>query len=101
MKAVFLLSLLISTSALANTIQITSFRETTAGSRVAEVCVRVTGELGPLDIIDITADPGRNPGHYATLIGPNGNVCSVIHTYGRVEVRLRKNSTLSANALLQ
>ena len=80
-------------------IRITSFAPVAQGSRVAEVCGKVTGALGDLNPLQVVADPRtKGAGTYNTFVTQNGKFCLLIVTFlGRVEVSLLKSGTGSSS----
>ena len=103
MKTLILAALLISSSAFAATVRITSFTHIRIAQDLnhplAELCGKVDGAEKTPTFIRVSVDPGsRNPGTYNTLADDKGNFCVALMTYrGTAEVSIMgTNQTFKA-----
>jgi hypothetical protein len=73
---------LISSSAFAADVKISSFIYVNKERRLAELCGRVTSAPGPSTFVQITVDErSKRPATYNTFAGPTGKFCAVVVTY--------------------
>ena len=73
---------LVSSTAMAADVKITSYVYVNNERRVAEICGVVTGSDTPNTFIQITVDhKSKRPATYNTLAGPNGKFCTVVSTF--------------------
>lgn len=86
---VALFALLVSASALAADIKITSFIYVSNTSRVAELCGVVTENEGHAHIRVTVDHKSSRPGIYNTIAGKDGKFCMIVHTFsGLAEAKL-------------
>lgn len=73
---------LLSGTAMAANVKITSFNYVNQERRVAELCGVVTDSEGPATLVQITVDErSKRPATYNTMAGPNGKFCTVVVTF--------------------
>jgi hypothetical protein len=74
-------------------IEITSFRETQVGSRVAEVCGVVNANVKFPAVVRIESDYKYANANYNAIVGPERTFCAVIVSlYGIVRVSIRDDA---------
>ena len=91
MKKIAILSLaLLSFSATAATVKITSFLYVNDAGRMAEICGVVEEMVAAPTFVKIKVDPGSNrPGSYSAIAGDDGKFCLAVVTYrGTAEASL-------------
>lgn len=72
---------LLSGTAMATDVKITSFNYVNKERKVAELCGTVTDAQGPTTFVQITVDErSKRPATYNTLAGPTGKFCTVVIT---------------------
>lgn len=73
---------LLSSTAMAADVKITSFNYVNTERRVAELCGTVTGAETPTTFVQVTVDErSKRPATYNTMAGPNGKFCTVVITF--------------------
>lgn len=73
---------LLSGTAMAADVKITSFNYVNQERRVAELCGTVTGAEAPTTFVQITVDErSKRPATYNTMAGPKGKFCTVVITF--------------------
>jgi len=73
---------LLSSTAMAADVKITSFNYVNQERRVAELCGTVTGSEAPTTFVQVTVDErSKRPATYNTMAGPNGKFCTVVITF--------------------
>lgn len=73
---------LLSTTAMAATVKITSYVYVNKERRVAEICGVVSESETPTTFIQIIVDDkSKRPATYNTLAGPNGKFCTLVNTF--------------------
>ncbi len=93
MKRVIFLSLILSASAFASDVKVTSFRFLESGSHfspAAELCGELIAPTGKSEMVKIVADPqSKGPAAYHAWTGKDGKFCSVLATFtGKAEADL-------------
>lgn len=93
MKRVIFLSLILSASAFASDVKVTSFRFLESGSHfspAAELCGELIAPTGKSEMVKIVADPqSKGPAAYHAWTGKDGMFCSVLATFtGKAEADL-------------
>ncbi len=97
MKTIVGILVLVSSTAFAGDVKVTSFRfldHSAHFSPGAELCGEVVIPSGKPTMIKITSDPTeKSPGNYYAWTGGDGKFCSIIATYtGKAEVGLASES---------
>lgn len=73
---------LLSSTAMAADVKITSYNYVNKERRVAELCGMVTGSSAPTTFVQITVDErSKRPATYNTMAGPNGKFCVVVVSF--------------------
>lgn len=82
---------LLSVTAIAAEVKITSFNYTGTKTRTAELCGIVEGDVGPLTVVDVIVDPNyKTPGEYTVIVAQDGQFCTVVNTLtGKADITLR------------
>jgi len=82
MKFLMLSALLVSASAMAATVKITSFNYIRSGEALAELCGTVTDAAATPSFVRVQIDHTTNrPATYNTLTDENGRFCVAVVTY--------------------